>query len=249
MSGDTETRDRTTRAAPTPILITGGAGFIGSNFVLDWFENQFNQTADNGESRSPIINLDKLTYVGNQANLISLAGRPDYKFVHGDICDFNLVKKLLIEYKPRAIIRFAAESHVDRSIAGPEAEAFLRTNINGTFTLLEAALCFYKTLQGADRDNFRFLHMDIDRRGLRYTLTHRPSLPRENPYSASKASSDHLVRAWHHTYGLPTLVTNCSNNYGPFHFPEKLIPLVITHALTGKHLPIYPRCSHQGLCW
>ena len=221
-----------------PILVTGGAGFIGSNFVLDWFEQQGEHTT----GTVPLVNLDKLTYAGNPANLAPLAGRGDYTFVHGDICDAALVQELFAKHRPRAIVHFAAESHVDRSIAGPEA--FLRTNIDGTFTLLQAALAYTRTLAEDERARFRFLHVSTDE--VYGTLTpDAPAFHEEtpyapnSPYAASKAASDHLVRAWHHTYGLATLITNCSNNYGPLHFPEKLIPLVITHALAGKPLPIY----------
>jgi dTDP-glucose 4,6-dehydratase len=220
--------------SPAPILVTGGAGFIGSNFVLDWFETQ--------NTLAPLINLDKLTYAGNPANLASLAGNPAYTFVHGDICDASLVASLFRKHRPAAIVHFAAESHVDRSITGPEA--FLRTNIDGTFTLLQAAREFYEALTTAERERFRFLHISTDE--VYGTLA--PSDPAfhedtpyspNSPYAASKAASDHLVRAWHHTYNLPTLITNCSNNYGPLHFPEKLIPLMIINALAGKPLPVY----------
>jgi len=220
-----------------PILVTGGAGFIGSNFVLDWL-----QQADRRGFVQPLINLDKLTYAGNLANLAAVAHRPDYTFVHGDICDATLVAALLEKHQPAAIVHFAAESHVDRSIAGPDA--FLRTNIDGTFILLQAARAFYETLRGEARQRFRFLHVSTDE--VYGTLTpDAPAFHEEtpyapnSPYAASKASSDHLVRAWVHTYGLPALVTNCSNNYGPYQFPEKLIPLMITHALNGKPLPVY----------
>ena len=220
-------------ASDACILVTGGAGFIGSNFILDWFSSG---------TPGSIVNLDKLTYAGNPANLAALAENPGYVFAHGDICDADLVASLLAEHRPRAIVHFAAESHVDRSILGPEA--FLRTNIDGTFTLLQAALAFYRGMEGAERDRFRFLHVSTDE--VYGTLT--PEAPAfhectpyapNSPYAASKAASDHLVRAWVHTYGLPALVTNCSNNYGPFQFPEKLIPLMITHALSGKPLPVY----------
>ena len=222
---------------PGTILVTGGAGFIGSNFVLDWFAE-----ADKAGEVRPLVNLDKLTYAGNPANLASLAGRSDYTFVHGDICDAELVTKLFEEHQPAAIVHFAAESHVDRSIAGPEA--FLKTNIDGTFVLLQAARTFYATLEGEAKEAFRFLHVSTDE--VYGTLSptdpafheETPYTP-NSPYAASKASSDHLVRAWHHTYKLPTLVTNCSNNYGPYQFPEKLIPLVLNNALQGKPLPIY----------
>jgi dTDP-glucose 4,6-dehydratase len=215
-----------------PILVTGGAGFIGSNFVLDWL------AAGGG----PVINLDKLTYAGNPANLASVAKDPAYTFVHGDICDGELGAGLLREHRPLAVVHFAAESHVDRSILGPEA--FLRTNIDGTFTLLRAAREYYDSLAGEERERFRFLHVSTDE--VYGTLT--PEAPAfhedtpyapNSPYAASKASSDHLVRAWVHTYGLPAIVTNCSNNYGPYQFPEKLIPLMISNALQGKALPVY----------
>jgi dTDP-glucose 4,6-dehydratase len=214
------------------ILVTGGAGFIGSNFVLDWL-------AAGGGS---VVNLDKLTYAGNPANLASVAVDPAYSFVHGDICDAELVASLLREHRPRAVIHFAAESHVDRSIVGPEA--FLRTNIDGTFTLLRAAREYYDSLSGEERERFRFLHVSTDE--VYGTLT--PEAPAfhedtpyapNSPYAASKASSDHLVRAWVHTYGLPAMITNCSNNYGPYQFPEKLIPLMIANAQQGKALPVY----------
>lgn len=216
------------------VLITGGAGFIGCNFILD--------SLGRTDNRRKIVNLDKLTYAGNPANLASLQGNPLYTFVHGDICDAPLVASLLAEHQPSAILHFAAESHVDRSIAGPEA--FLRTNIDGTFTLLQAAREYFATLSGEAREAFRFLHVSTDE--VYGTLT--PDAPAfhedtpyapNSPYAASKAASDHLVRAWHHTYGLPTLVTNCSNNYGPYQFPEKLIPLMIHNALQGKPLPVY----------
>ncbi len=215
-----------------PILVTGGAGFIGSNFILDWLAN----------GGGPVINLDKLTYAGNPANLASVLANPAYTFLHGDICDANLIAHLLQTHRPRAILHFAAESHVDRSIAGPEA--FLRTNIDGTFTLLQAARAYHATLTGDDRDRFRFLHVSTDE--VYGTLApddpafheETPYAP-NSPYAASKAASDHLVRAWVHTYGLPAIITNCSNNYGPFQFPEKLIPLMIANALQGKPLPVY----------
>jgi dTDP-glucose 4,6-dehydratase len=214
------------------ILITGGAGFIGSNFVLEWF----------AQGSEPLVNLDKLTYAGNLENLASIEGNRAYTFVQGDICDAELVKRLLVEHKPRAILHFAAESHVDRSILGPEA--FLHTNIDGTFTLLQAARGYYDGLTAEDKKAFRFLHVSTDEvygtLGPNDPAFHEgtPYSP-NSPYAASKASSDHLVRAWLHTYGLPTIITNCSNNYGPFQFPEKLIPLMITHALAGKSLPVY----------
>ena len=214
------------------ILVTGGAGFIGSNFVLDWI-------AATGE---PVVNLDALTYAGNLGNLVSLQGDARHVFVHGDICDRGLVDRLLAEHRPRAIVHFAAESHVDRSIHGPGA--FMRTNVDGTFTLLEAARAHWAGLQGDDKTRFRFHHVSTDEvygslapDAPAFTETH-PYEP-NSPYSASKAASDHLVRAWHHTYGLPVVTTNCSNNYGPYHFPEKLIPLMIVNALAGKPLPVY----------
>jgi len=214
------------------ILVTGGAGFIGSNFVLDWLENHDEH----------VLNLDALTYAGNLANLESLQGDPRHVFCHGDIGDRALVDRLLETHRPRAIVNFAAESHVDRSILGPGA--FLKTNIEGTFTLLEAARAHWATLEGEDKASFRFLHVSTDEvygsltpDAAPFTENH-PFEP-NSPYSASKAASDHLVRAWHHTYGLPVLTTNCSNNYGPLHFPEKLIPLVIVNALAGKALPVY----------
>lgn len=216
-----------------PVLVTGGAGFIGSNFILDWFKQP---------DASPLVNLDKLTYAGNFANLAPVQHRSDYHFVHGDILDGDLVARLLREHRPSAIVHFAAESHVDRSIAGPEA--FLKTNIDGTFVLLREAHSYFQSLTPDEQAVFRFLHVSTDE--VYGTLTpdepafheQTPYAP-NSPYAASKASSDHLVRAWHHTYQLPTLVTNCSNNYGPLQFPEKLIPLMITHALTGKPLPVY----------
>jgi len=214
------------------ILVTGGAGFIGSNFILDWI-------AVTGE---PVVNLDKLTYAGNLENLASLKNDTRHSFVRGDINDRELVEKLLVGHKPRAIIHFAAESHVDRSISGPGE--FIRTNINGTFSLLEATRTWWQGLGGAEQQAFRFLHVSTDEvygslgpndPPFTETTAYAPN----SPYSASKAASDHLVRSYHHTYGLPTLTTNCSNNYGAFQFPEKLIPLVILNALNGKPLPIY----------
>ncbi len=214
------------------ILVTGGAGFIGSNFVLDWI-------AATGEA---VVNLDKLTYAGNPANLASLAGDERHRFVHGDIGDAALLERLFAEHRPRAVVHFAAESHVDRSIQGPGE--FVRTNVVGTFTLLEAARAWWRRLEGAAREDFRFLHVSTDEvygtlgehdAPFRETTAYAPN----SPYSASKAGSDHLVRAYHHTYGLPTLTTNCSNNYGPFQFPEKLIPLMLLNALEGKPLPVY----------
>lgn len=216
------------------ILVTGGAGFIGSNFVLDWL-------ADDQEAAA-IINLDKLTYAGNLQNLASLEGDGRHFFVHGDIGDASLVARLLAEHQPRAIVNFAAESHVDRSIHGP-AE-FIQTNIVGTFTLLEATRAYWNSLNDGSKAAFRFLHVSTDEvygslapndPAFTETKQYEPN----SPYSASKAASDHLVRAYHHTYGIPVLTTNCSNNYGPYHFPEKLIPLIIHNALAGKPLPIY----------
>ena len=214
------------------ILVTGGAGFIGSNFVLDWL----------AQSDEPVVNLDKLTYAGNLENLASLKDDPRHIFVHGDICDGVLVSSLFKQNRPRAIVHFAAESHVDRSINGPGE--FMRTNIDGTFTLLEAARDYWNTLEGVDKANFRFHHVSTDEvygslkpEASPFTETN-PYEP-NSPYSASKASSDHLVRSWFHTYGLPVTTSNCSNNYGPYHFPEKLIPLIIANALAGKALPIY----------
>ncbi|MCA0177917.1 MAG: dTDP-glucose 4,6-dehydratase [Proteobacteria bacterium] len=212
------------------ILVTGGAGFIGSNFVLDWL----------AQGDEPVVNLDALTYAGNRANLASLQGDARHHFVHGDITDRALVDSLLAKHQPRAIVHFAAESHVDRSIHGPGA--FVKTNVEGTFTLLEAARAYWSGL--ADKAAFRFLHVSTDEvygtlgaQDAPFAEDH-PYEP-NSPYSASKAASDHLVRAWHHTYGLPVLTTNCSNNYGPYHFPEKLIPLMIVNALAGKPLPVY----------
>ena len=214
------------------ILVTGGAGFIGSNFVLDWVASE----QDN------VVNLDKLTYAGNPQNVESLAGNPRHVFVRGDIGDRDLVDQLLAEHKPRAVLNFAAESHVDRSIHGPGE--FIQTNIVGTFNLLESVRGYYARLDPAAQEGFRFLHVSTDEvygtlssdaPPFRETNPYEPN----SPYSASKAASDHLVRAYHHTYGLPVLTTNCSNNYGPYHFPEKLIPLIIHNALAGKPLPIY----------
>jgi dTDP-glucose 4,6-dehydratase len=219
-------------ACSDSILVTGGAGFIGSNFVLNWLT----------DGLGSVVNLDKLTYAGNLENLASVEGSPEYTFVQGDICDAGLVADLMQKYRPRAVVHFAAESHVDRSIAGPEA--FLRTNIDGTFTLLQAARAYYEVLEAADKARFRFLHVSTDE--VYGTLTpEAPAFHEEtpfapnSPYAASKAASDHLVRAWVHTYGLPAIITNCSNNYGPYQFPEKLIPLMIANALQGKSLPVY----------
>jgi dTDP-glucose 4,6-dehydratase len=214
------------------ILVTGGAGFIGSNFVIDWL-------AAGGE---PVVNVDKLTYAGNLANLSGLAGDARHRFVRADICDAQAMQVLFAEHKPRAVVHFAAESHVDRSIHGPGE--FIETNVVGTFRLLEAARAAWNALEGEAKSAFRFLHVSTDEvygslgetdPGFSETTPYAPN----SPYSASKASSDHLVRAYHHTYGLPVLTTNCSNNYGPYQFPEKLIPLMIANALEGKPLPVY----------
>ena len=214
------------------ILVTGGAGFIGGNFVLDWV----------AQHDEPVVNLDKLTYAGNLETLAPLQGNSRHIFVQGDIGDKALLAKLLAEHQPRAVINFAAESHVDRSIHGPED--FIQTNIVGTFHLLESARAYYNGLGDAAKAAFRFLHVSTDEvygtlapDAPAFTEQH-PYEP-NSPYSASKAASDHLVRAYHHTYGLPVLTTNCSNNYGPYHFPEKLIPLMIVNALAGKPLPVY----------
>ncbi|MFS2207790.1 dTDP-glucose 4,6-dehydratase [Variovorax sp. Varisp36] len=214
------------------ILVTGGAGFIGANFVLDWIAN----------SDEPVVNLDKLTYAGNLETLASLKDNPKHVFVQGDIGDSALLDRLLAEHKPRAVVNFAAESHVDRSIHGPED--FVQTNVLGTFRLLESVRGFWSALPAEQKAAFRFLHVSTDEVYGSLSKTD-PAFTEENkyepnsPYSASKAASDHLVRAWHHTYGLPVVTTNCSNNYGPFHFPEKLIPLMIVNALAGKSLPVY----------
>ncbi len=214
------------------ILVTGCAGFIGSNFVHTWLASH----------DEPVINLDKLTYAGNLENLASLANDKRHIFVQGDIGDRELVTTLLQAHQPRAILNFAAESHVDRSILGPGE--FMQTNIIGTFNLLESVRAHWSGLPEAEKQAFRFLHVSTDEvygtlgpndPAFAETKAYEPN----SPYAASKASSDHLVRAWHHTYGLPVLTTNCSNNYGPYHFPEKLIPLVILNALNGKPLPIY----------
>ena len=214
------------------ILVTGGAGFIGSNFVLDWLR----------QSDEPVVNLDALTYAGNLENLASLSSDTRHVFVKGDICDRALVDSLLAKHKPHAIVHFAAESHVDRSIHGPGA--FMKTNVDGTFTLLEAACAYWGALEGDAKATWRFHHVSTDEVYGSLMPTDPPfaeTHPYEpnSPYSASKAASDHLVRAWHHTYGLPVVTTNCSNNYGPYHFPEKLIPLMIVNALAGKPLPVY----------
>jgi len=214
------------------ILVTGGAGFIGSNFVIEWLAAE----------AEPVVNLDKLTYAGNLANLAGLAGNPRHRFVRADIGDRAAVEKLLAEHEPRAIVHFAAESHVDRSIHGPGE--FVKTNVVGTFELLEAARGYWEALDGEAKERFRFLHVSTDEvygslsesePAFSETTPYAPN----SPYSASKAGSDHLVRAYHHTYGFPTVTTNCSNNYGPYQFPEKLIPLMISNALEGKPLPVY----------
>jgi len=214
------------------ILLTGGAGFIGSNFVLDWL----------ARSDEPVLNLDALTYAGNLENLAGIESDVRHRFRRGDIGDAVLLNDVLAEFRPRAVLHFAAESHVDRSIAGPGD--FVRTNVTGTFTLLDSAQRYWSGLDAAAQQAFRFLHISTDEvygslgpndPPFSETTPYRPN----SPYAASKAASDHLVRAWHHTYGLPTLTTNCSNNYGPYQFPEKLIPLVIANALAGKPLPIY----------
>ena len=214
------------------ILITGAAGFIGANFVLDWLE----------KSSEPVVNLDKLTYAGNLETLAPLEGDARHIFVQGDIGDSALVARLLARHRPRAVLNFAAESHVDRSIHSPDD--FIQTNIVGTFRLLEAVRAYWGSLPGEDKAAFRLLHVSTDEvygslgaGDAAFTETHR--YEPNSPYSASKAASDHLVRAYHHTYGLPVLTTNCSNNYGPYHFPEKLIPLMIVNALAGKPLPVY----------
>jgi dTDP-glucose 4,6-dehydratase len=214
------------------IFVTGGAGFIGSNFVIDWL----------AKSSEPVVNLDKLTYAGNVENLACLSADPRHIFIHGDLGDRHVVDQILITYRPRAIINFAAESHVDRSIHGPEE--FIQTNIVGTFRLLESVRAYLVSLPTVDSGNFRFLQVSTDEvygslasDDPPFTETNR--FAPNSPYSASKAASDHLVRAWHHTYGVPVVTTNCSNNYGPYHFPEKLIPLIIVNALAGKSLPIY----------
>jgi dTDP-glucose 4,6-dehydratase len=214
------------------ILVTGGAGFIGANFVLDWL----------AQSNELVVNLDALTYAGNRENLATLAGDERHIFVHGDVKDSALVADLLAKYQPRAVLNFAAESHVDRSIHSPED--FIQTNIVGTFRMLEAVRAYWGGLQGKAKANFRLLHVSTDEvygslakdePAFLETRRYEPN----SPYSASKAASDHLVRSYHHTYGLPVLTTNCSNNYGPYHFPEKLIPLMIVNALAGKSLPVY----------
>lgn len=214
------------------ILITGGSGFIGSNFVLNWITS----------TNEPILVLDKLTYAGNINNLESVRHHPNFEFIRGDICDQTLICDLLKKYQPRALLNFAAESHVDRSIHSPDA--FIKTNINGTFSLLQSARDYWQTLPESEKSTFRFLHVSTDEvygslnpdeAPFSETRAYHPN----NPYSASKAASDHLVRAYHHTYGLPTLITNCSNNYGPFQFPEKLIPFTLLNALNNKPLLVY----------
>jgi dTDP-glucose 4,6-dehydratase len=214
------------------ILVTGGAGFIGANFVLDWL----------AQCDEPVLNLDMLTYAGNLESLASLEGDSRHRFVRGDIGDGALVASLLKEHRPRAVVNFAAESHVDRSIHGPGE--FIQTNVVGTFRLLDAVLGYFREIAEPERAAFRFLHVSTDEvygslganePAFVETRRYEPN----SPYSASKAASDHLVRAWHHTYGLPVLTTNCSNNYGPYQFPEKLIPLMIHNALAGKPLPVY----------
>jgi dTDP-glucose 4,6-dehydratase len=214
------------------ILVTGGAGFIGANFVLDWVR----------QSPETIINLDKLTYAGNLETLASLQSTAQHVFIQGDIGDSRLIDELLARYRPRAILNFAAESHVDRSIHGPED--FIQTNIVGTFRLLESVRSYWNELSGEDKAAFRFLHVSTDEvygslEKAAPAFTEQHAYEPNSPYSASKAASDHLVRAYHHTYGIPVLTTNCSNNYGPYHFPEKLIPLMIVNALAGKPLPVY----------
>ena len=214
------------------IFVTGGAGFIGANFVLDWLANV----------DEAVVNIDKLTYAGNLENLASLKGDERHIFVQADIGDSEVWAKLLAQHKPRAVVNFAAESHVDRSIHGPED--FIQTNVVGTFRLLETVRAYWNSLEAQAKSDFRFLHVSTDEVYGTLSATD-PAFTEDNnyepnsPYSASKAASDHLVRAWHHTYGLPVLTTNCSNNYGPLHFPEKLIPLMIVNALAGKSLPVY----------
>lgn len=215
-----------------PILVTGGAGFIGSNFVLNWI----------GQEGTPVVNFDKLTYAGNIGNLAGLKNDPRHIFIKGDIGDRALVRELLNRHRPRAVVNFAAESHVDRSIHGPED--FIQTNVNGAFHLLQESRAYWEKLTEHEKSAFRFLHISTDEvygslgPGDPAFTESTPYAP-NSPYSASKAASDHLVRAFHHTYGLPTLTCNCSNNYGPYQFPEKLIPLVILNALNRKPLPVY----------
>ena len=213
------------------IIVTGGAGFIGSNFVRSWL----------AEETAPLVNLDKLTYAGNLDSLADVANDPRYCFVEGDIGDSQLLARLLQEHRPRAIVNFAAESHVDRSIDGPEA--FVQTNVLGTFRLLEAVREYYGGLSDQEQTQFRLLHVSTDEvygsLGAEGKFTEKTPYAPNSPYSASKAASDHFIRAYHHTFGLPVLVTNCSNNYGPYQFPEKLIPLIILNAMEGKPLPVY----------
>jgi dTDP-glucose 4,6-dehydratase len=222
------------------IFVTGGAGFIGSNFILDWLGA--GSDAGPQAAAEPVLNIDRLTYAGNLENLAAVERDPRYRFEKLDICERDAALALMREHKPRAVVHFAAESHVDRSILGPGE--FVRTNIEGSFALLEATRAYWGELAGAQRDAFRFLHVSTDEvygslgpddAPFSETTAYQPN----SPYSASKAASDHLVRAYHHTYGLPTLTTNCSNNYGPYQFPEKLIPLMIANALAGKPLPVY----------
>lgn len=214
------------------ILVTGGAGFIGANFVLDWIS----------QSTETVVNLDKLTYAGNRQSLGSLGVNPQHVFVHGDIADRSLMEHLLATYRPRAVVNFAAETHVDRSIHGPQA--FVETNVVGTFQLLEAVRNHWQGLDAPGQAQFRLLHVSTDEvygslGAMDPAFTEKSPYQPNSPYSATKAASDHLVRSYHHTYGLPVLTTNCSNNYGPYHFPEKLIPLMIVNALAGKPLPVY----------
>jgi dTDP-glucose 4,6-dehydratase len=214
------------------LLVTGGCGFIGSNFVREWLQHE----------RGGLVNLDKLTYAGNTENLSAVAASPRYSFEHGDICDDERVRSLLLKHRPSAIVHFAAESHVDRSIYGPEA--FVQTNVVGTLRLLHAATGYWTELRGSARDEFRFLHVSTDEvyGSLGDTdppFTEQSPYAPNSPYAASKAASDHLVRAWHRTYGLPVVTANCSNNYGPYQFPEKFIPLLICNALALRPLPIY----------
>jgi dTDP-glucose 4,6-dehydratase len=217
---------------PDCILVTGGAGFIGSNFVLQ----------ATSKSHTHVVNLDKLTYAGNLHNLDSLKTHSRHTFVQGDICDREFVRSLLNRYQPRALVHFAAESHVDRSILGPEE--FIRTNVGGTFALLQEALAYWRSLPGSDKDGFRFLHVSTDEVYGSLgpgdpAFAEETAFAPNSPYAATKAGSDHLVRAYHHTYGLPTLTSNCSNNYGPYQFPEKLIPLAILNAVQGRSIPVY----------
>jgi dTDP-glucose 4,6-dehydratase len=214
------------------ILVTGGAGFIGSNFILQWIAAE----------GTPVVNFDKLTYAGNLRNLESVASDKRYNFVQGDIADRKLVRQVLGEYRPRAVVHFAAESHVDRSIRGPDD--FIRTNVNGTFNLLEETRAYWSGMGGIEKHHFRFLHISTDEvygslGGGDPAFSENTRYQPNSPYSASKAASDHLVRAYHHTYGVPALTTNCSNNYGPYQFPEKLIPLMILNARAGRRLPVY----------